>query len=306
MPTIHPTYLPFAADDLKEHLLADAEAHIGYFETSAQRALAAAERGPARTPQERRREPYDRQIEKDERFWTASSLMALAHSGDAPQAFRELVRRAFPSASADVVDAWLAAITDDVKLYFEVDLPSPASYRNHLREHIHERHLLPYAVERVVEGRTRGEGPTQVDGLVVDPGTGFAVIIEAKVLSDVSYQVSYDVFRNQIARNLDVLLERNERATSPVNLRDPGKTLFMLLTPRCFQDQPASRLYGHLMEEYRSDSSTLARDLPHRSPAELAGLRERIGWVTFEDIREICPGACAWLAPAAGMQDAQT
>jgi hypothetical protein len=40
-------------------------------------------------------------------------------------------------------------------------------------------------------------------------GTGVAVIFEAKVLSDVSTHITFDVARNQLARTIDVMLEAN-------------------------------------------------------------------------------------------------
>ena len=39
--------------------------------------------------------------------------------------------------------------------------------------------------------------------------TGVAVIFEAKVLSDISAHVTFDLARNQLARSIDVMLEAN-------------------------------------------------------------------------------------------------
>lgn len=38
---------------------------------------------------------------------------------------------------------------------------------------------------------------------------GVAVIFEAKVLSDISTHVTFDLARNQLARNIDVMLDAN-------------------------------------------------------------------------------------------------
>lgn len=65
-------------------------------------------------------------------------------------------------------------------------------------------------------------------------------------------------------------------------------------------DQHAQHcLYGHLMREYRDDPNALKRDLPHLDAGECEALGERIGWLTFEDIRSIVPGACQWLTEPA-------
>jgi hypothetical protein len=84
-----------------------------------------------------------------------------------------------------------------------------------------------------------------------------------------------------------------------VSKRDPERTLFALLTPRLFQEAPHSRLYGSLMEDYRSTPESLARDLPHRE-ADWAQLSRQIGWLTWEDCEEVLPGACPWLGSAGG------
>jgi len=57
---------------------------------------------------------------------------------------------------------------------------------------------------------------------------------------------------------------------------------------------PYSRLYGFLHEEYKQNPDALARDLPHRDE-EWSALARRLGWLTFEDINEVLPGACPWL-----------
>lgn len=57
---------------------------------------------------------------------------------------------------------------------------------------------------------TRGdllEGATKADALLLAEDTGVAVIFEAKVLSDVSKDITFDVARIQIARLVDVMLE---------------------------------------------------------------------------------------------------
>ena len=45
--------------------------------------------------------------------------------------------------------------------------------------------------------------------------------------------------------------------------REPNKSLFAMLTPQTFKNNPHSRLYGWLMNEYKTTPSALARHLPH-------------------------------------------
>jgi hypothetical protein len=131
--------------------------------------------------------------------------------------------------------------------------------------------------------------------VLLNPGNGFAVLFEAKVLSDTACQVSFDALRNQIARNVDVMLESNNSLPEPLSLRRPERTLFALLTPEVFRAHPHSRLYGWLMNEYHSEPSALARDIPHRASADWPVVARRIGWLTWEDCEGVLPGACPWL-----------
>jgi hypothetical protein len=111
------------------------------------------------------------------------------------------------------------------------------------------------------------EALTLKAAVLIAPKTGFAVLFEAKVLADASGGITFDVLRNQIARNIDVMLEPNPNLQEPLTRRLPDKTFFVLITPEIFRDHPESRLYGWLMRDYRNDPTTLQRDLPHRHRA---------------------------------------
>ena len=154
---------------------------------------------------------------------------------------------------------------------------------------------------------TRLEGATRADAMLLAPATGVAVIFEAKVLSDISTRVTFDLARNQLARSIDVMLEANPALTAPLNLRKPERTFLVLLTPALTQPGRAgdaiskSRLYGWLMPAYKDpDSSLLRQHLPHRDGSELAEAAERLGWASWEDCHSVAPGACSWLTATPG------
>jgi hypothetical protein len=86
-----------------------------------------------------------------------------------------------------------------------------------------------------------------------------------------SFSSSVAVMRNQIARNIDVMLELNPDLCPPIKERKPERTLFLLLTPRLFKNNPSSRLYGSKFTDYKLNPSLLANDLPHRPNAQLGG-----------------------------------
>jgi hypothetical protein len=115
--------------------------------------------------------------------------------------------------------------------------------------------------------------------------------------------VGFDVLRNQLARNIDVMLQANLNLQKPLAQRRPERTCFVLITPEIFRDHPESRLYGWLMQDYRSGAAALERDLPHRHRAgtDLGSVASRLGWLTWEDedCNQVLPGAWPWL-PVSG------
>jgi hypothetical protein len=221
--------------------------------------------------------------------------MTVFYSRKRTSQFIELLKRAYgeiPSTKDST--SWEDCVNGKLHLFFEPNLPSPLIYKEWLRENQRDRHIIPYVHDSAVEKKAL-EGPTNVDALLLNSTTGFAVVMEAKVLSDISHDITYDVMRNQIARNVDVMLEPNGNLCDPLNRRDPDKTLFLLVTPRIFKDNPASRLYGYKMNEYMEDSKSLQKDLKHREGVDWKALAKRIGWLTWEEFRAVNGNCCAWL-----------
>jgi len=290
---IDTTYLPFDEGELKDHFLRGADEQLRHFRESARSYHEYLNTNNPPVRQDRARGPC--QIEKDERFWTATAFMKMIKAPNRVEVLGALLSQAFGSRPPlGMFDDWQSCLTGDLQLTLEASLPSPPSYCSWLRENGSGQHFIPY-VERARKCNTGGdlEGATSVDAVIVNVDNGFALLIEAKVLSDVSTTVSFDVFRNQIARNMDVMLEDGQ-GPKRLAARKAKHSLFALLTPRCFQTRPHSRLYGFLYEEYKRDPTTLARDLPHRDE-NWPSLARRLGWLTFEDVSEALPGACPWL-----------
>jgi hypothetical protein len=294
---IDPRYLPFTRTQMEPHFLVDHQSQLDYFEISAARYREFLATNPetlgipisvARTP---------RQIEKDERFWTAATLKTLFEHPDRDAILESLLSKAYGSTPPiDGLTTWQDCVRGDLALYFEAQLPSPRAYADWLRQNLKDRHLIPYVRDAAGRDASRlREGPTHFDAILVNPGNGFSLVFESKVLSDVSSSVSFDSLRNQMVRCIDVMLERQKAAPAALASRDPDRSLFALLTPQMFRKNPHSRLYGWLFEEYRRDPGTIARDLPHRTSADWESVSRRLGWLTFEDIASHCVGACAWL-----------
>jgi len=244
------------------------------------------------------------QIQKDERFWTVNTLLNIFFSKDRVNELCILFEKAFGKKVPDSlgIENWRKCFqSNDLKLYFEVDLPSPKKYKEKLcllyeKEKSEEHQIIPFIIASA-KGKKTLEGSTQVDALIVNPDNGFNVLIEAKVLSDISIAITYDVVRNQIARNIDVMLEKNEKVCDDLKKRDPNKSLFLLLTPKLFKDNPTSRLYGYKIRDYQDKNKgvdALIQDLPHRKKEELQDIPSRLGWLTWEDFKEANNKCSPW------------
>lgn len=128
------------------------------------------------------------------------------------------------------------------------------------------------------------EGPTEVD---VTVKTDRALIfIEAKYLSDISTDVSYDPWRDQIVRAIDVGTYQAQLAGQ--------EFFFVLLTPRWDNEyEERSRLYWYKMHDYRENPELLRAKLPHRDPTinpdceypiDFEVMARRIGWAYWADV----------------------
>jgi hypothetical protein len=298
---IDPVYLPFTAGQLAGHFapVAAMGDHLAYYQASARRAARfRAEPVTGTSAELLKAVKWGRQMEKDERFWVAAALMQLFHAPDRIELFARLLRHCLGDTPPGSLLSWEAALGDEQFLYFEANLPSPAGYSDRLGRRLDERVLVPYLREAAGRSRQRGrklEGASNVDALLTVPATGFAVLFEAKVLADISAGVQFDVLRNQIARNIDVMLAPTPELRPTLSERRPDRTCFVLITPEIFRRNPESRLYGWLLPAYQKDPALLQRHLPHRQPAELASVPQRLGWLTWEDCNRLDPGVCPWL-----------
>lgn len=294
---INDIYLPFTADELKPHFIADHNRQINYYRKSANSYHKFIDDHPEMISIPLKEAKPPRQIEKDERFWTITATKKIFDHNSRTKMLEQLLVKAFgaiPPFSS--MTTWEECLDGELRLYFEACLPSSQSYVEWLRNNLHHRQIIPYVRDaaKCKNARTL-EGATHVDAMFLNIRNGFAWLIEAKVLSDVSYLISFDNFRNQIARNIDVMLDNTSMPGSGLENRDPEKSLFSLLTPMCFKQYHSSRLYELLIQEYKNNPGALKRDLPHYKERNWVVLQQRLGWITFEDFQEILPSACPWL-----------
>lgn len=287
---IHPDYFPFTEEQLLSHFAEVRKngrctknvRHLEYYKESIKRYSKYVKDNPDRRKKPLKEMKFPCQIEKDERFWIAKSLMIIFHSSKRLKNLVRVFRIAFGDYPPIDLDSWEECFDGDLYLFFEPNLPSPRSYSKWLSENIGKRHFIPYVLDSAY-GKKNLEGPTNVDAILLNPANGFGVMIEAKVLSDISAQITYDTMRNQIARNIDVMLEKNDSLCYPLNLRKPERTLFLLITPNIIRENPSSRLYGYKMNDYMANPNSMGFDLPHRS-CDWNTISNRLGWITWKDL----------------------
>jgi hypothetical protein len=114
------------------------------------------------------------------------------------------------------------------------------------------------------------EGPSEID--ITFEGKSYIIFVEAKLGSDVSLSTTYDPERNQIARNVDCVLDI-------CGNRWPAFWMFV-------RDRAATRAYVQLMARYRSVSE-LHRALPHRAAARLEEVVSGLAVITWADLLKL-------------------
>jgi hypothetical protein len=298
---IHHKYLPFTTDELRRHFVGDAAKQIAHFQRSAERYSLIEGREAELTSMPLQLAKTPCQMEKDERFWTATALKRLVEAPNAKDVLGQLLRDVYGDVPPlEGLSSWSECLLGELHLILEAVLPAPHAYLAWLRANVARQHFVPYVLRAAAaSGVQRLEGPTHVDAVILNQTNGFALCIEAKVLSDISATIEFDAFRNQLVRNIDVMLESHASLTSILAKRRPERSLLMLLTPRCFKTKPESRLYGWLFKEYKETPDAIARDLPHREQLQVARVAKRLGWLTFEDIANRIPTACPWIMEGA-------
>jgi hypothetical protein len=295
--TIHPVYLPYTAEELAPHFCGDATRPLAYFRKVAERytEFLAAHPDPSEVALSQSRRP--RQIESDERFWCAATLKHLFDHPERNALLGELLAAHFGAVPPmPAFQRWDQCLAGRLRLWLEVSQPAPLSYLDWLARHQPQRHLIPFVLDAAKrDGRRPAEGPTTVGGAVVNEDNGFCLMIDVRVLSDTTADMPFDCLRNSLTRGIDAMLEP-PLSDSVLATREVDRTLYCMLTPQLFRDHPEARHYAELLIEYMASSAALVRDLPHRPPAALHPVPDRLGWLAFEDIVRHFPRACGWLA----------
>ena len=128
---------------------------------------------------------WPRQVEKDERFWVAACLMTVYYDANREKQLTSLLEKTYGlTPPIPGINTWSQCLTGNLHLFFEVSLPSPETYKSWLKANINSRQFIPFILE-CAGGKQHLEGPTNVDAMLINADNGFALVIEAKVLSDI-------------------------------------------------------------------------------------------------------------------------
>jgi hypothetical protein len=158
------------------------------------------------------------------------------------------------------------------RVKFWTTVPSPTDYQEQRRKEMLSSNI-PLVAARAATSQPV-EGPSEID--ITFEHDEFMVFVEAKLGSDISMSTTFDPQRNQIARNIDCLIDRAGTRT----------TAFWLLV----RDVQPYRAYAKLIKGYRRDPRLLARELPHRDPETLAQIARNLTILRWGDFTDLVCG----------------
>ena len=169
------------------------------------------------------------------------------------------------------------SLEESVSLSFEKQFKPPTGYLKWLNNEV-ANHPINYIRKKGIEHTNRGkrlEANTHVDA--VFESKNLLILVEVKFTSDISYDVTFNPHRNQLARTIDVGIEEAEKK---------GKKLVVLLcTPSEFYHK-RSRLYYYKIQEY-SDLIKISQDIEWRLVEDIKTHLLKVAWLPLEEVIKI-------------------
>jgi hypothetical protein len=195
--------------------------------------------------------------EVSENLLTINSFIALNESGLLNEFLKKIIKKELK----------------DPKIHFEEAYPCSKKYLDEIKKYFKENPHYDLKIRR--KGAPK-EGTSKIDVVIEDDEN--LIFIEVKYLSDISSKTTFDFARNQIIRNIDVLVENSKDKTP----------YFILITPAIFKnDEYAkhSKLYFYKMNEYTDPKGAI--DAMRRDSwlekEKLKNIQGKIFWATFEE-----------------------
>jgi len=169
------------------------------------------------------------------------------------------------------------SLEEPVNLSFERQFQPSRGYLKRLTKEV-SRHPVRYireqGKERVSKGK-RLETNTHVD--VVIEAKNLLTLVEVKFTSDISFETTFNPYRNQLARTIDAGISE---------VKNKGKRLVVLLCSPSEFYHKKSRLYYYKIQEY-SDFGKIKEDICWREVEEIKEHVLAVAWVPLEKVIEI-------------------
>jgi hypothetical protein len=138
--------------------------------------------------------------------------------------------------------------------------------KTHPIRYIREKSAAHLKTNKPLESRTHVDAFIETDKLLI--------FFEIKYTSDISYNTTFNPYRNQLARLIDVGLDVNEQNGKEV--------LVILSSPRKLYERK-SRLYYYKVKEY-TNPALIQEDIPWRTVSEIKDNVLAVRWIALEDL----------------------
>lgn len=175
----------------------------------------------------------------------------------------------------------LAGVNENVqsvkRISFEKLVQPPTAYLSWIENEV-RNHPIKYVREQAKDHNKRKkalETATHVDAVIETDN--FVIFVEMKFTSDISVQTTFNPYRNQLARLIDVGIS--------VAMKKDKKLVLLLCTPSIFF-VTKSRLYSYKITEY-SDYEEIKRDIGWREQHEIEKFVLAVAWIPLESLIEI-------------------
>jgi hypothetical protein len=175
----------------------------------------------------------------------------------------------------------LAGITDSVDSVVSAGLerlmPPPPGYLAWMQEQI-KNHPVRYIREQAASRKNHNkplEAPTHVDAFIETDN--LIIFVEMKFTSDISMQTTFNPYRNQLARLIDVGISLATKKSK--------KLVLLLCSPSIFFVNK-SRFYSYKITEY-TDYQEVKKDINWREQNEIEKHVSAVAWIPLESLVQI-------------------
>ena len=207
------------------------------------------------------------QYDKAEELITFYTFAPLCLRENKEETVKEILRLANVKIGAGKIES----------LDFERHFPPPPGYLNWLGNHANE-HPVKYLREQAEDHKKNGkdlETATHVDFAIET--SSLLVLIEVKFTSDISDQTTFNPYRNQLARLVDVGITA---------AKEKGKRLIVLLCSPSAFFVTKSRLYFYKIKEY-ADYKEIYKDIGWRSQEDIEKYLLSVSFIPIEELIRI-------------------